>query len=107
MSVELAALKLPWPYAFIADVTASATTFVSPNPAAAAFADTSRIDNAVAESRIPAEVIKYKASASSSGPRVVAPAKPSVASFILFTSSALTPTRPLIRENESSKFLKA
>ena len=56
-SVARAADICPTPYAFMVEVTASATVSVVPRPAAAALAATSKTSRATTESLIPAEVM--------------------------------------------------
>ena len=101
MSPAFAAEMFSFPYAFSADVTASATTFVSPNPAADAFAETVNASIAVFP-RNPADVTKNNASASSFGDFPTSGPSRNSCFPHASTCFAFTPTRPVIFDSDDS-----
>ena len=102
MSVDLAADKFLMPYELTADVTASATVFVSPRPAADARADALSTSIAAAP-RNPAEVTKNSASASSFGDCGRSLASDSTSPRHWLTCLRLTPTSVSTFVIEASK----
>ena len=101
-SVASEALNTSEPYALRAEVARSAIVAVSPNPTAAAFAEASSVSVASAP-RIPAEVIKNIASASSLGALAVEPDRFLTSAVKPCTASAESPTKDSILVMLASK----